>query len=236
MNTQELTSSFLLSCPVVRVSTLLSLDTLLLPMSTGKLYYEPKNCGTDCFIAATYAGIELDSEVVHLDTHKTSSGQDFYQINPQGNIPALMTSEGLLSEAPAVLQFADQAPESKLVPAFGSFARYQLLNTFKYIGTEVQPLYAALFSPGWDDAAKQKFKKAIYRQLDCLEKPYIGQDLFLNPQQATILTIYLYVVLTWSLYVGINVATYSKVKQFVDQVGSNSKIKAAWDKMEISNK
>ena len=206
-------------------------------MSIGKLYYEPKNCGTDCFIAATYAGIEFDSEVVHLDTHKTRSGQDFYQVNPKGNIPALMTSEGLLSEAPAVLQFiADQAPESKLVPAFGSFERYQLLNTFNYIGTEVQPLYAALFSPGWDDAAKQNFKKAIYRKLDCLERHYMGQDLFLNPQQPTIATIYLYVVLTWSPYVGINLATYSKVKQFVDQVGSNSKIQAAWDKMENGNK
>ena len=206
-------------------------------MSLGKLYYVPKSCGTDCFIAAIFTGIKFDSETVDLDAHKTSSGQDFYQVNPKGNVPALMTPKGLLSEGAAVMQFiADQAPDSKLAPAFGSFERYQLINTFNFIASEVHPLYAPLFSPGWDDAAQQMFKDAIYAKLDILEKLYIDQDPFLNPWQPTIATIYLFVVLTWSPYVGISFDKYSKVKQFVEQVGSNSKVKAAWDKMQDGSK
>lgn len=208
-----------------------------MPGGIGKLYYEPKNCGTDCFIAATYAGLAFDAEVVDLDTHKTSSGQDFYQINPKGNVPALLTSEGLLSEAPAVLQFiADQAPESKLAPPLGSFERYQLMDTFNFINSEVQPLYAPLFSPTWDDAGKEKFKDAIYGKLGCLEKLYIDRDPFLDPQQPSIATIYLFLVLSWSPYVGVCLDKYPKVQQFVERVGSNSKVKAAWEKMQAGSK
>ena len=206
-------------------------------MSIGKLYYSPVSCGAASFIAAEYAGLKFDSDVVDLKAHKTSSGQDFYQINPKGNVPALVTSKGLLSEGPAVLQFiADQAPESKLAPAFGSFERYQLIDTLNYVGNEVHKAYGSLFNPSWDDATKQKFKDAVYVKLDYLEKHYIGQDPFLNPQQPTIATIYLFVVLGWSQYVGISLDKYSKLKQFSEQVAANSKIKAAQDKLQARSK
>ena len=205
--------------------------------SLGKLYYSPASCGAASFIAATYTGLEFDSEVVDLKSHKTSSGQDFYQVNAKGNVPSLVTPKGLLSEGPSVLQFiADQAPDAKLAPAFGSFERYQLIDTLNYVGSEVHKSYAPLFNPSWDEATKQKFKDTIYKKLDFLEKHYIGQDKFLDPQQPTIATIYLYVVLSWSPYVDISLDKYSKVKQFFQQVGSNSKIKAAQEKMQAGSK
>lgn len=206
-------------------------------MSIGKLYYSPISCGAASFMAAEYAGLKFESEVVDLKAHKTRSGQDFYQINPKGNVPALVTSKGLLSEGPAVLQYiADQAPESKLAPTFGSFERYQLIDTFNYVGSEVHKAYSPLFKPSWDDATKQKFKDTIYAKLDHLEKHFIGQDPFLNPQQPTIATIYLFVVLSWSPFVGISLDKHSKVKQFTEQVMANNKIKAAQDKMQASSK
>lgn len=206
-------------------------------MSIGKLYYTSTSCGAASFIAASYAGVQFDSDVVDLKAHKTSSGQDFYQINPKGNVPALVTQKGLLSEGPAVLQFiADQAPESKLAPAFGTFERYQLIDTFNYVGSEVHKSYSPLFNPSWDDVAKQKFKDALYSKLEYLEKHYIGTDPFLNPQQPTIATIYLYVVLTWSPHLGISLDKYSKLKQFMDEVKSHSKIKAALEKLQAGSK
>lgn len=206
-------------------------------MSLGKLYYSPASCGAASFIAATYTGLQFDSEVVDLKSHKTASGQDFYQVNHKGNVPALATPKGLLSEGPAVLQFiADQAPDSKLAPAFGTFERYQLIDTFNYIGSEVHKAYSPLFKPTWSDETKQTFKDVIYDKLYYVEKNYIGQDPFLNPQQPTIATIYLYVVLGWSQYVGISLDKYPKIKQFLEQVGSHSKIKAAQEKMQAASK
>lgn len=69
-----------------------------------------------------------------------------------------------------------------------------------------------------------------------LEKNYIGQDEFLNPQQPSIATIYLYIVLSWTGFLGISLDNYPKTKQFSEQVGQNPKIKAAQDKMNAASK
>lgn len=75
-----------------------------------KLYYTTTSCGAASFIAAHVAGVRLQAEQVALDTHTTSSGVDFYTINPKGNVPALVVEEGyVLNEGTAVLQYiADQ--------------------------------------------------------------------------------------------------------------------------------
>jgi len=75
-----------------------------------KLYYTPTSCGAASFIAAVAAGLKIDVEQVDIRSHKTSSGADFYAINPKGNVPTLVTNDGVvLNEGAAVLQYlADQ--------------------------------------------------------------------------------------------------------------------------------
>ena len=75
-----------------------------------KLFYNPNSCGAASFIAAVAAGIRMEAEQVDLKTHLTSSGVDFYTINPKGNVPTVITDDGtILNEGAAVLQFiADQ--------------------------------------------------------------------------------------------------------------------------------
>jgi glutathione S-transferase len=75
-----------------------------------KLYYTPTSCGAASFIAAFIAGVHLDTETVVLSTHKTNSGEDYYAINPKGNVPGLVLDNGVvLNEGAAVLQYiADQ--------------------------------------------------------------------------------------------------------------------------------
>lgn len=75
-----------------------------------KLYYSPTSCGAASFIAAVAAGIRIETEQVNLGTHKTTSGEDYYKINPKGNVPVLLLDDGtFLNEGAAVLQWiADQ--------------------------------------------------------------------------------------------------------------------------------
>ena len=73
-------------------------------MSTFKLYYTPTSCGAASFLTATLGGLEFDSEVVDLRTHKTKSGADFYAINPKGNVPTIAFPDGsILNEYVAAL-------------------------------------------------------------------------------------------------------------------------------------
>jgi glutathione S-transferase len=78
-----------------------------------KLYYTTTSCGAASFIAATAAGVNLETEQVDLATHKTkTTDTDYYSINPKGNVPGLILDGGVvLNEGAAVLQYiADQAP------------------------------------------------------------------------------------------------------------------------------
>ena len=76
----------------------------------SKLYYTPTSCGAASFIAAFTANVKLDCEQVALNTHRTTSGADFYKINSKGNVPCVVLDDGtVLNENAAVLQYiADQ--------------------------------------------------------------------------------------------------------------------------------
>ena len=58
-----------------------------------KLFQTPTSCGAASFIAFS-AGINLPTEQVDIREHKTASAQDFYLINPKGNVPALLLDDG----------------------------------------------------------------------------------------------------------------------------------------------
>src|SRR2546423_5484591 len=79
-----------------------------------KLYYSPGACSLAAHIALREADRAFDLERVDLKTHRTASGQDYYQINPKGYVPALQLDDAgreLLTEAAVVLQYiADLAP------------------------------------------------------------------------------------------------------------------------------
>ena len=91
-------------------SQLISIRFIKPFITMTKLYYTPTSCGAASFIAAVAAGIHIDTEVVDIGTHKTASGEDYYKINPKGNVPGLVLDDGtVLNEGSAVLQWiADQ--------------------------------------------------------------------------------------------------------------------------------
>jgi len=201
--------------------------------SIGKLYYTPTSCGAASWLAATIAGVPFDSEVVDLKSHKTASGADFYTINPKGNVPSLVTDHGLLNEGAAVLQYiADKAPESKLAPANGTYERYALQNIFNFIGTELHAKYGPLFNPALDDAGKKAAQDAVYQKLKYVENNEISSNAALNPEQPTIAGLYLFIVLSWSPFVGIDLSSYPNISAWQTKFAANPRVKEARDKLQ----
>ena len=82
----------------------------------AKLYYTPTSCGAASFIAAVAAKVNINAEQVMLKTHKTSSGIDFYTINPKGNVPAIVLDDGtLLNEGAATLQYIADLVSNEII-------------------------------------------------------------------------------------------------------------------------
>lgn len=204
----------------------------------AKLYYTPLSCGAASFIAAFTAGLSLECETVDLATHKTASGADFYAINVKGNVPALVLEDGtVLNEGSAVLQWiADQKPESGLAPLNGTSGRYLVQTALNYIASEVHMSVGGLLNPAHTEATRAFTAKNAHKKLDFLNNHLVKGKKFLVGDSYTIADYYLYIVLTWTKYVNIDLAPYSEVASYFNEISNLENVKNAHARMATNPK
>lgn len=181
-------------------------------MTAFKLYYTPTSCGAANFIAATMGGIDFDSEVVDLATHKTKSGADYYGVNPKGNVPTLAFADGsILNENVATLSYIADHGNAGLAPKVGTTERYQYLNHVGFVATELHKSVGALFntslSPEARDAAKALAGKKIAHLVNMLDG---GKKSYLNGKSLSAADLYAYIVLSWSGFLGVELSPEAK--------------------------
>ncbi|HEY1836440.1 MAG TPA: glutathione transferase GstA [Rhizomicrobium sp.] len=190
-----------------------------------KLYYSPGACSLSPHIVASEAGIPLELEKVDLKAHKTQSGEDFYQVNPKGYVPALKLDDGrMLTEGPAIVQYlADQKPASHLAPAEGTFERYKHYEWLTFINSEIHKSFTPLFGNAGDDVkteAKFKVMKRFeYVNGELQGKPFLLGDTFSAADA------YLFVMLTWAHHV--KIALPHNLSDFFNRVAQRPKVHAA---------
>ncbi len=65
------------------------------------LYFAPLSCSLATRIAIYEAGPDAGFHQVVLSAKQTTSGADYLKVNPKGQVPALVTEQGILTEGPA---------------------------------------------------------------------------------------------------------------------------------------
>jgi len=201
-----------------------------------KLYYTATSCGAASFIAAFTAQISLESEQVDIREHKAASGADFYAINPKGNVPALVLDDGtLLNENIAVLQYITDLKAGSLAPVNGTTERAVLQNTLSYLATEVHPSIGGLFNPTIGDEVKEYIRGNAARKLTYLENQVLndGRE-YLVGNSFTIADSYLYIILSWTQYVAIDLSPYPNVSSFFKRIGALPNVIAAHQRIATS--
>ncbi len=199
-----------------------------------KLYYTPTSCGAASFIAAFANFVNLDVEQVDLKTHQTSSGKDFYKINPKGNVPALVFDSGLvLNEGTAILQWIADCSPGKIAPKNNTEARYILQNVLSYIASEVHPAIGGLFIAP-DDAIKSFMMSRAALKLKYVEENLIGSNQFVANGKISIADYYLFVCLSWTQFVGIDLDPYPKIQSYFDRIGKLSEVREARKRMALN--
>lgn len=193
-----------------------------------KLFLKPGSCSLASHIVLEEIGRPYDTETVDLAKKLTASGADFWAINPKGYVPALLLDDGdLLTEGPAILQYlADLAPELQLAPANGSKARYQLQSWLTFIGTEVHKNFSPFFNPAASDDWKAGARANLERRLayvneQLASRPYLMGDAF------SVADAYLFVVLSWTRMLKIDLAPWPNVAAFLARVGQRPAVQAA---------
>lgn len=192
-------------------------------MSAFKLYYTPTSCGAASFIVATIGGLSFDSETVDLGSHKTKSGEDFYKVNPKGNVPTVAFADGsILNENVATLTFLADSGNAGLAPKEGTPERYQFLNHVAFVSSELHKAVGALFNPTLSPEAREAAKAAAGKKIDLFVAVYLdgGKKSYMNGKSLSAADVYAYIVLSWTGFVGITLS--AEAQTYFDRVKSDA--------------
>jgi glutathione S-transferase len=192
-----------------------------------KLYFSPGACSLHSLIVLEETGLPAELVRVDLRAHKTHDGGDYYAINPKGYVPALQLDDGtILTEGAVISQYiADQKPEARLIPAAGTLDRYRVQEWQNFIATEIHKAFAPLFG-GSDEAAKEQARARVSKRLEFAARaleghPYLVGDTF------SVADAYLFNMLTWTTFTGIDLARWPALQAFFARVQQRPAVQAA---------
>jgi len=191
-----------------------------------KLYTQRAACSLASHIIAYELG--LDIEIIRVDraTHRTSDGEDFLAINPNGYVPALVLDDGeILIEGTAILQYlASLRPETGFIPDDAKSQRLvqSLLN---FIATELHKPMAQMLTPDYAPV-KGALYKHVAPRLDWIANRFTGGDYLLG-DRFSVADAYLFVCLNWSQWNGIDLSRWPRLEAFMQRVGRRPAVLAA---------
>ena len=183
-----------------------------------KLYYCAQLSSLSAHIALRESGFPFELVRVDLETKKLAGGDDYLQVNPLGYVPVLELDDGQrLTEGPAILQYiADLSPAGELSPVAGTMGRYRLHEWLAFISSELHRTCASLNNPLYPDAVKIGLREQLGLRLDRVSSRLQGQDWLLG-ERFSVADGYLFTVLSWSPYLGIDLAPWPALEAFVER-------------------
>jgi glutathione S-transferase len=193
-----------------------------------QLYFSPGACSLASHISLREAGLPFDLKRADMKTKKLDDGSDYYAVNSKGSVPALRLDNGqVLTEGPVILQFlADQKPETGLAPKSGTLERYRLQEWLNFITSEVHKSFSPLFNPAADAKVKEYTTQNLEKKFDWLNKQLAGKQ-YLTGDTFTIADAYLFVVINWTNFVGIDLGRWPALKDFHGRVAARPMVQEA---------
>jgi len=193
-----------------------------------KLYYSTGACSLSPHIVLREAGVPVELVKVDLEKKTLSDGSNYLKINGKGFVPALEVANGqVLTEGPAVVQYiADQNPQANLAPKAGTLERYRLQEWLNFITSELHkgfsPLFSKTASADWKAGATASLKKHF---------GWLGQELegkqYLMGDQFTVADAYLFTVLNWTRFVGLDLNEWPTLAHYHARVQARPKVQEA---------
>jgi glutathione S-transferase len=190
-----------------------------------KLYFNPSVCSLAPHIALREAGLSFELVKVDIRAHTVADGSDYYKINPKGYVPVLMLDNGeLLTESSVISEYiADLNPAANLVPPHGTMARTRLREWMAFISTEVHKGFAPLFNPSMTDELKEMARNRLGGRLQWVAEQ-LGDKTHLTGDTFTIADAYLFTVLGWGKWTGVDVAKWPTLVRYCERISARPKV------------
>ena len=200
-----------------------------------KLYYSPGACSLSPHIALLEAGLPYELVKVDVRAKKLENGDDYWQVNPKGQVPALGLDSGeLVTEGPVIVQMiADQAATkglaNNLAPPRDSAERYKLLEWLNFITSELHKNFSPLFNPTFSDEVKGFFKDRLMGKFKYIDAQLAGNDHLLG-QSFSVADGYLFTMLCWADRMKFDLTGLPNLSAYKARVAARPKVKEALTK------
>jgi len=200
------------------------------------LHYMPKTVAVAVAIALNEAGAKYDLKKVDFGKSEQKS-PDYLRINPKGRVPALVTSQGVLTETIALLEYvADLHPEAGLVPS-DPFQAAKMRSLMTFLASTMHVNHAmggrgerwGTKQETFDDL-KSKVTQNVSENCAYIEENVLSDTPFIGGDRFSIGDAYLYTVSTWLPSDGVSIVDYPKLDAFQQNISRRpSVVKAAHD-------
>jgi glutathione S-transferase len=186
-----------------------------------RLYTMPGACSLAANIVLREAGIPFDLVKVSHHTHKTADGVDLNEINSKGYVPALVLDNGeLLTENAALLPYiADLQPSAQLAPPDGTLQRYRLVEWLAFINSELHKSFSPLFAANAPEDMKKYARGNLTKRLAWVSERLASKS-YLVGERFTVADSYLFVVLSWSGHVAVDLGPWPNLKAFQERIAA----------------
>lgn len=190
-----------------------------------QFYFAPGSVSLASHIALEEAGAEY--EAVLMDGRvRADRGQAYLAINPKGRVPALVTTNGVLTETVAILAWiAAEYPEARLMPVDPwQFAQAQAFNS--YLATTVHVAHAHRYRGyRWatDESSFEDMRRKVpIAMAECAVQIEHGllQGPWVMGEQFTVCDGYLFTVSEWLEGDGVDMAAFPRIQEHRERTRS----------------
>ncbi|EPB5914077.1 glutathione transferase GstA [Citrobacter amalonaticus] len=193
-----------------------------------KLFYKPGAYSLASHITLRESGKDFTLDGVDLMKKRLENGDDFFAVNPKGQVPALLLDDGtLLTEGVAIMQYlADSVPDRQLLAPVSSISRYKTLEWLNYIATELHKGFTPLFRPDTPEEYKPTVRALLEKKMQYVDAA-LKEGQWICGSRFTIADAYLFTVLRWAYAVKLNMDGLENIAAYMKRVAERPGVAAA---------
>ncbi|MDB2183006.1 glutathione transferase GstA [Citrobacter farmeri] len=193
-----------------------------------KLFYKPSACSLASHITLRESGKDFTLDGVDLMKKRLENGDDFFAVNPKGQVPALLLDDGtLLTEGVAIMQYlADSVPDRQLLAPVSSISRYKTLEWLNYIATELHKGFTPLFRPDTPEEYKPTVRALLEKKMQYVDGS-LKEGQWICGSRFTIADAYLFTVLRWAYAVKLNMDGFTHIAAYMKRMAERPGVAAA---------
>jgi glutathione S-transferase len=193
------------------------------------LYFMPGACSLASRIALIELNLPFETSKVDMATGQTDRGVDFRTVNPKGYVPALAVEpDTVITENPAILQYIADRGVPSLAPAPGTIGRVRLQEWLNFTSSELHKAFSPWFSGReLTGEALERAQAVRDRRIGDVEQALSDGRAFIVGDSFTVADAYLFVVLSWSGFIGLDLAPWPGVAAYVARIRDRPAVRAA---------